>query len=128
MCEMTVTETDHPPYQGMVTGHVIVLHSNRTNVRGSVERIREKTESAPVTEYSSEGIIEGEVDGYHEDRLVFLRKRDKLQLVVKFDGAIRSPTFYWNANELSKDRIYGQYESTVSQREKGTFECERPGP
>ena len=127
MCEMTVGETNHRPYQGMTTGHIVVLHSDRTNVRGSVERIWEKTDSGPFERYPSEGIIEGEVDGYHEDRLVFLRTRDRLQLMVKFRGRNRNPTFYLDADELSKESISGNYESTVARLERGSFECKRPG-
>ena len=126
MCEMTVHDTNHEPYRGMTTGNIVVLHSDRTNVRGAVEKIWEKTDSGPVKEYASEGIIEGEINGYHEDRLVFLRKRDRLQLMVKFHGRIRNPTFYLDADELSKASISGRYESTVSQLERGSFECKRP--
>ena len=124
---MTVVETNCQPYQGMVTGHVVVLHSRRTNVTGSAERIWERTANAPLTEYPAERIIEGEIEGCHEDRLLFLRNRERLQLLVKFRGAVRDPTFSWEADQVSAERIAGHYEATVSQREKGTFECGRPG-
>ena len=127
MCEMTVVETNYRPYQGMVTGHVVLLHGSRTNVRGSAERIWERTAHAARTEYPADRIIEGQIEGYHEDRLLFLRNRERLQLMVRFHGAIRNPTFYWEADELSGERIAGRYVATVSQTEKGTFECERPG-
>ena len=103
-----------------------MLHSRRTDVGGSAERIRERTANAPLTVYPSHRIIEGEMGGYHEDRLLFLRERERLQLLVKFRGAIRNPTFSREVDQLSKDRISGHYEATVSQNEKGTFECERP--
>ena len=65
---MTVVETNYQPYQGMVTGHVVVLHGSRTNVRGSAERIRERTAHGPFTGYPAERIIEGEIEGCHADR------------------------------------------------------------
>ena len=126
-CAMTVVETSYPPYRGMVTGHVVVLLSRRTNVTGSAERIREHTADAPLTEYPADRIIEGRIEGYHEDRLLFLRNRERLQLLVRFQGAIRTPTFYREADQLSGGRISGHCEATVSQRETGTFECNRPG-
>ena len=124
-CAMTVVETGHPPCRGMVTGHVVVLLSRRTNVTGSAERIRERTANAPLTEYPADRIIEGPIEGYHEDRLLFLRNRERLQLMVRFHGAIRNPTFYREADQLSGDHISGRYEATVSQRETGTFDCNR---
>ena len=126
-CEITVVETNYQPYRGMITGHIVVLHGDRTNVRGSVERIWEKTVTGPIKQYSSEGILEGSVDGYHEDRLVFFRKRDRLQLMVQFHGEIRNPTFYLDTEELSNESISGKYVSTVAQSESGSFECNRPG-
>ena len=126
MCVMTVDETNYRPYKGMKTGHIVVLHGDRTSVRGTVERIWDKTENGPVKEYTSGHIVEGTVDGYHEDRLVFLRKRDRLQLMVQFHGEFRNPTYYLDTEELSKESISGKFESTVAQLEKGSFECERP--
>ena len=95
--------------------------------RGSAERIWEDTANAPLTEYPADRIIERQIEGYHEDRLLFLRNRERLQLLVRFHGAIRNPTFYWEADHLSGGRISGHYEATVSHRETGTFECKRPG-
>ena len=46
--------------------------------------------------------------------------------MVRFRGAIRNPTFSWEADHLSGERISGRYEATVSHRETGTFECKRP--
>ena len=126
-CEMTVVETNYQRYQGMVTGHVVMLHSSRTNVTGSAERVWERTATGALTEYPAERIIKGEIEGHHEDRLLFLRNRERLQLLVKFHDAVRDPTFYWEVDEVSKQRISGHYEATVSRREKGTFECGRPG-
>ena len=124
---MTVVETGYRPCRGMVTGHVVVLLSRRTNVTGSAERIWERTANAPpLTEYPADRIIEGQVEGCHEDRLLFLRNRERLQLTSGSSGAIRNPTFYREADQLSGDHISGRYEATVSHRETGTFDCNRP--
>ena len=47
--------------------------------------------------------------------------------MVTFHGAVRDTTFYWEADEVSGERFSGHCEATVTQREKGTFECRRPG-
>ena len=64
---------------------------------------------------------------YHEDRLPVLRNRERLELMVTFHGAVRDTTFYWGGGRSLRRAVSGHCEATVSQREKGTFECRRPG-
>ena len=124
-CSLTVEETNHAPYKGMITGHVVVVQSDGKNVMGTVERVWEEVPPNPRVQYPQERILHGTIEGYHETRLVFLRGRDRMQLVVQLRSGTRSPTYYLSTDKLGKESLIGKYAATVALGEKGSFECER---
>ena len=124
-CSLTVEETSYPLSMGMITGHVVVLQSDGRRVRGAIERVSETIPPNATFWYSQSNIMHGTIEGYHETRLVFMRSRNRMQLVVQFQSGNRLPTYFLSLNDRGKESLAGKYAATVAQGEKGSVQCHR---
>ena len=124
-CSLIVEETSYSPYRGMITGHLVVLQSDGRNVRGTIERVSEKVPPNPTVHYAQGQILHGTIEGYHETRLVFMRSRNRMQLVVQFRSGSRVPTYFLSMDDRGKESLAGKYAATIAQGERGSVNCQR---
>ena len=110
--EMQTESTSYRPYEGMTLGYVAVLWREGHVVHGTLEKIHERS-SAGERDYVGKDRTRGEVRGYIDKNYL---GKDRLFLHIIEAGEKRESTCFHELTFGSKDRMVGEFSSTVAEQ------------
>ena len=111
--ETHTTKTDYVPYQDMTVTYVAILWREGANVKGTIEKVSEVTQTGTTT-YTGDQRTRGVIEG-HIDKLYL--SGDRIALHVIEEGSTRQSSSFHALAIEEEDQLTGTFVSTAADSE-----------